>query len=93
MVLGQYKLVLLGIMWRLVSIGLICLYILEKVDIWTGDTDASHTHSQTTEYSATQLVSSIKFKLSHAMYVLSRLWILGVGCPVSPTFTGDYVGS
>ena len=25
------------------------------------------THSQTTEYSATQLVSSIKFKLSHAI--------------------------
>ena len=42
------------------------LYILEKVDIWSGVTDALH-HSQTTEYSATQLVSSIKFKLSHAI--------------------------
>ena len=39
-VLGQYKLVLHGIMWYRVSIGLECLYILEKVDIWTGDTDA-----------------------------------------------------
>ena len=38
-VLGQYKLVLLGIMWYRVSIGLKCLYILEKVDIWTGATD------------------------------------------------------
>ena len=32
-VLGQYKLVLLGIMWYRISIGLICLYLLEKVDI------------------------------------------------------------
>ena len=29
--------------------------ILEKVEIWSGDTDASVTHTQTTEYSATQL--------------------------------------
>ena len=42
---------------------LVCLYILEKVEIWLGVTDAS----QTTEYIATQLVSSIKFKLSHAI--------------------------
>ena len=47
----------------MVSKGLVCLYILEKVEIWLGVTDAS----QTTEYSATQLVSSIKFKLSHAI--------------------------
>ena len=50
-----------------VSIGLVCLYILEKVDIWSGDTDASQTDRQTTEYSATQLLSSIQFKLSHAI--------------------------
>ena len=55
-VLGQFKLVLLGNMWYRVSIGLICLYILEKVDIWTCDNDASLTHSQTTEYRATQLL-------------------------------------
>ena len=66
LVLGQYKLVLLGIRWYRVSKGLVCLYILEKVEIWSGVTDASH-HSQTTEYRATQLVSSIKFKLSHAI--------------------------
>ena len=29
----------LGFMWYRVSIGLICLYILEKVEIWTGVTD------------------------------------------------------
>ena len=39
-VLGQFKLVLLGNMWYRVSIGLICLYILEKVEIWSGDNDA-----------------------------------------------------
>ena len=32
-----------------VSKGLVCLYILEKVEIWSGDTDAWHTDSQTTE--------------------------------------------
>ena len=37
-------------------LGLVCLYILEKVEIWSGDTDASLTHTQKTEYSATQLV-------------------------------------
>ena len=43
MVLGQYKLVLLiGIRWYRVSKGLECLYILEKVEIWSGVTDASH---------------------------------------------------
>ena len=50
-------------MWYRVSKGLVCLYILEKVEIWWGVTDPS----QTTECSATQLVSSIKFKLSHAI--------------------------
>ena len=47
LVLGQYKLVLLGIRWYMVSKGLVCLYILEKVEIWSGDTDAWHTHSLT----------------------------------------------
>ena len=67
LVLGQYKLELLGFRWYRVSKGLVCLYILEKVEIWSGVTDASHTDWQTSEYRATQLVSSIKFKLSHAM--------------------------
>ena len=61
-------LVLLGIRWYRVSKGLVCLYISENVEIWSGVTDASHlTHSQTTEYKATQLVYRIKFKLSHAI--------------------------
>ena len=68
LVLGQYKLVLLDIRWYMVSKGLVCLYILEKVEIWSGDTDAWHTDWQTSEYRATQLVSSIKHKLSHAIH-------------------------
>ena len=34
-----------------------CIYTIywKKVEIWSGDTDASVTHTQTTEYSATQL--------------------------------------
>ena len=43
LVLGQYKLELLGFRWYRVSKGLECLYILEKVEIWSGDTDASLT--------------------------------------------------
>ena len=38
--LGQYMLVLLGIRWYRVSKGLVCLYIVEKVEIWSGVTDA-----------------------------------------------------
>ena len=33
-----------------------CIYGKKKVEIWLGVTDASHTHSQTTEDRATQLV-------------------------------------
>ena len=39
-VLGQYNLVLLGIKWYWISIGFLCLYILKKVEIWTGVTIA-----------------------------------------------------
>ena len=46
MVLGQYNSVLLSIKLYWVSKGLVCLYILEKVEIWSGDTDASLTHRQ-----------------------------------------------
>ena len=46
LVLDQYKLVLLDIRWYRVSKGLVCLYILEKVEIWSGVTDASQTHRQ-----------------------------------------------
>ena len=63
--LVNIKLVLLGIRWYMVSKGLVCLYILEK----SGDLVGCYwclTDRQTTEYSATQLVYSIKFKLSHA---------------------------
>ena len=42
------------------------MYILEKAEIWWGVTDASH-FTDNRIYSATQLVYSIKFKLSHAI--------------------------
>ena len=40
---------------------------IEKVEIWSGVTDPSQTNTKTAEYSATQLVLSIKIKLSHAI--------------------------
>ena len=40
---------------------------IEKVEIWSRDTDPGQARRQTTEYSATQLVYSIKFKLSRAI--------------------------
>ena len=79
------------IRWYGVSKGLVCLYILEKVEIWSGDTYAWHTDWQTSEDRATrtQLLSSIKHKLSHAiwhhslvfycfMYILHWNIILGI---------------
>ena len=48
------------------------IYI-EKVEIWSGVTDPSQTHTQTTEYISAILSFSkvsIKFKLSHAIKIL-----------------------
>ena len=48
-VLGQYNLVLIGIQWYWVSKGLLCLYILKKVESWS-DVDvtiAGRTNEQT----------------------------------------------
>ena len=45
-VLGQCNLVLLDIKWNWVSTTLLCLYILKKVEIWSGVTNASHTDRQ-----------------------------------------------
>ena len=59
------KLVLLGIRWYRVSKGLVCLYILEKRGF--GQVFPMPDISHTKEYRATQLVYSIKFKLSHAI--------------------------
>ena len=52
-VLGQYNLVMLGIRWYWVSRGLLCLYILKKVEIWLGVTIAGR---QTRKDRATQLL-------------------------------------
>ena len=47
MVIGQYNLVLLGIKWYWVSIRLLCLYILKKVEIWLDVTIAVLTGGRT----------------------------------------------
>ena len=58
-----------SISWYRVSIGLVCLLYWKK---WRFGLvlliSNTLTHSQTTEYRATQLVSSIKHKLSHAIH-------------------------
>ena len=54
-VLGQYNSVLLSIKLYWVSKVLVCLYILEKVEIWSGVTDASQTDRQTTEDTVSSL--------------------------------------
>ena len=43
---GHYEAVAVDNWWYWVSRGHSCLYILQKVEIWTGVTDASLTHSQ-----------------------------------------------
>ena len=45
-VLGHHKLELLGILWYRVSKGILCLYILKIVEIWSGVIDGL-IHSQT----------------------------------------------
>ena len=39
-VLGQYKLVLFGIKWNWVNIGILCLYIFKNMEIWSDVTIA-----------------------------------------------------
>ena len=58
--IGHYEAVAVGNWWYWVSRGHLCLYILHKVEIWTGVTDAwltdSLTHWQTLKDRATQLL-------------------------------------
>ena len=59
--IGHYEAVAVGNWWYWVSRGHSCLYILHKVEIWTGVTDAWLTDWQTTlKDRATQLL--IKYK-------------------------------
>ena len=48
LVLGQYNLVLLGIKWNWVSTRLLCLYIENKVEVWSDVTIAERTNKQRT---------------------------------------------
>ena len=53
LVLGQYNLVLLGIKWNWVSIGLLCLYILKNMEIYSDVTIAGR-RQRTRKDKATQ---------------------------------------
>ena len=72
-VLGQYNSVLLSIKLYWVSKVLVCLYILEKVEIWSGVTDASQTHRQqkigllsfSTVSSLSWVTQQVDLKLEH----------------------------
>ena len=55
--MGRYNLVLLGIKYNWVSTRLLCLYILEKVEIWSDVTIAGRTDKQTTEQGKIELLS------------------------------------
>ena len=57
--IGHYEAVAVGNWWYSVSRGHLCLYILHKVEIWTGVTDAWLTDSQSKD-SATQLLTKYK---------------------------------
>ena len=58
LILSQYKVVLVYSWWHWVSIVLVCLKILRKVDIWSDDTNPWLTNSQTLKDRATQLLRS-----------------------------------
>ena len=78
---GHYEAVAVGNWWYWVSRGHSCLYILQKVEIWTGVTHASLTHSQSKD-SATQLLTKYKNGALVTQFVLTShvtakiyLWI------------------
>ena len=54
LVLGQNNLVPIGIKWNWVNRGLLCLYILKKVEIWSDVTIAGQTTERTRKDRATQ---------------------------------------
>ena len=58
--IGHYEAVAVGNWWYWVRRGHVCLYILDKVEIWTCVTDASLTHWQTLKGRATHYSSPYK---------------------------------
>ena len=105
MVRGQYIEILAGAWWYLVSINWYCLthggtgsvwgfyacIYIEKVEVWSGITDVLLTcsHSSSTKYSATQLVQSLKFKLSHAILVLVLVLLVPIVLSILISTTKD----
>ena len=82
----------LDIRWYMVSKGLVCLYILEKVEIWSGDTDAWHTDSLTHRQQNIELLSL--YKISCSSWVTEcKLYLLWVQNPFSPLWKWKRAGS
>ena len=96
--IGHYEAVSVGNWWYWVSRGHSCLYVLHKVEIWTGVTDAWLTDWQTLKDRATQplkkyksgaLVTqkvgkTIKRKTMQRVQYLSSVGEIGWGSPDLP---------
>ena len=71
--IGHYEAGTVGNWWYWVSRGHLCLYILHKVEIWTGVTDAWLTDWQTTlKDRATQLLIKYKSGALVTQYILKH---------------------
>ena len=78
---AHYEAVSVGNWWYWVSRGRLCLYILRKVEIWTGVTDASLTHSLTDSQRkdrATQLLIKYKSRALVTQYQQDLSWYLHI---------------
>ena len=80
--IGHYEAVAVGNWWYWVSRGHSCLYILHKVEIWTGVTDAWLTDWQTTlKDRATQLLIKYKSGALVTQQLCIKFRILQFPCP------------
>ena len=75
--IGHYEAVAVGNWWYWVSRGHSCLYILQKVEIWTGVTNAWLTDSQSKDR-ATQLLK--KYKSGALVTQWKKLWVKYIIC-------------
>ena len=81
---GHYEAVAVGNWWYWVSRGHLCLYILHKVEIWTGVTDAWLTDSQTLKDRATHTQLLMKYK-SGALVFVTQFRFINVSDFLSPS--------
>ena len=97
--IGHYEAVAVGNWWYWVSRGHSCLYILQKVEIWTGVTDAWLTDWQTTlKDRATQLL--IKYKsgalVTHYINISTialAIWIVDISTTGTCNIHSSYPGN